>query len=188
MLFFTIVYHFLKCRSIVVCACHRPIDVCIQYHRVVLFCIFVAHSQLSFDWLFRLAVARISRVYNCRFHFVLPPLICLSTGNENIGKSAVGQGNKKKNVHNLFVEWFLHCFSPLPQGVSDTLSRRKKIVFCVWWNDVINNFHFIKPHICKRFASQVKRKKYSTNTKCDVYVTRMFFLSFCRWQWFMHIV
>lgn len=61
-------YHLLKGKTVIVCSRHRAVDISIKYDYAFILCVFFADTQLSFDRLFGLIVARISCVNNCCFH------------------------------------------------------------------------------------------------------------------------
>lgn len=70
--FATILNHPLKIGSIIVCSGHCTVNIGVQNDYVIGFSIVVAHSQLTFDRLFCLAVARIASInYSCFCHFSL---------------------------------------------------------------------------------------------------------------------
>ena len=47
----TVTKHFLKVWTMVICTCHRPVDICIHNLNVFSFCIFFANSKLSVNTL-----------------------------------------------------------------------------------------------------------------------------------------
>ena len=68
-------YHLLKGKTVIVCSRHRAVDISIKYDYAFILCVFFADTQLSFDRLLGLIVARISCVNYCDiFLWTLKPV------------------------------------------------------------------------------------------------------------------
>ena len=61
--------HFLKCDTVVVCSRHSAVDIGVDYEYIVVLSILSTHTKLSFNRLFGLAIAGITGINNCFFHF-----------------------------------------------------------------------------------------------------------------------
>ena len=61
--------HFLKCDTVVVRSRHCSVNIGIDYEYIVVLSILSTHTKLSFNRLFGLAIAGITGINNCFFHF-----------------------------------------------------------------------------------------------------------------------
>ena len=75
LLFIAVFDHLLKGNSVVGRARNGSVDIGFDDQKIVLFCILVTHSELTFDRLFGLCVRRVSCVDNCDiFLWTLKPV------------------------------------------------------------------------------------------------------------------
>lgn len=125
---FTAVFnHTLEIGTKIVSAGHSAIDICTDDKHIVLFCKFLTHAKLSFDRLFRLAVARIPSIDNCCFHNrILLRKILSFDGKRTIRvrQNRQGKRNEKKYcVNGKFWFKFSAMFFPLTVLILKSLSR-----------------------------------------------------------------
>lgn len=111
--------------------------------------------------------------------FVLPPLICLSTGMKTSTKPQSVKESRKRMCIIFSANCNYIVFLLYRQGFADILPTRKKIVFfCLDAYDVINVFHILKwSHIILFVETSKSTRKYKLLLvwhKCDLFGTSVF--------------